>query len=94
MSEQREKLRRGAGECRSVREDGRGQVICPMMSRYVTKMSNARLFSRVVVPVVAVVFIRSNHPQKQVCLLVFDSGDGSGGGTELLPSKTSKCACL
>ena len=36
MSEWREKLRRGAGECGSVREDGGGQVICPMMSRYVT----------------------------------------------------------
>jgi len=35
MSERREKLRRGVGECGSVREDGRGQVICPMMSRYV-----------------------------------------------------------
>jgi len=34
-SEQREKLRRGAGECGSVREDGGGQVICPMMSQYV-----------------------------------------------------------
>ena len=36
MSEWREKLRRGTGECGSVREDGGGQVICPMMSRYVT----------------------------------------------------------
>ena len=37
MSERREKLRRGTGECRSVQEDGRGQVICPMMSRYMTE---------------------------------------------------------
>ena len=36
MSERREKLQRGAGECRSMWEDGRGQVICPMMSWYVT----------------------------------------------------------
>ena len=42
-SEQREKLRRGAGECGSVWEDGGGQVICPMMSRYVTQSDRDRL---------------------------------------------------
>ena len=37
MSSGRKKKRRsGAGECGSVQEDGGGQVICPMMSWYVT----------------------------------------------------------